>query len=400
MRALARVISIENMDRAGREMLGIGVDKTGVDIMLPKALFRAVKLKNVPVTAANILKQDMLSAGGEAATSYGTIDHSDRHTDMILFATLSQYSRLFEKLAKQQFGLPALADEIKASLRRHEGVPAPVLGMAFGAKTYVMGILNATPDSFSDGGKYFSAEDALPRAAQMISQGADIIDVGGESTRPGAGEIPEGEEMRRVMPVIEKIKGKFPGSVISVDTRKSSVASAALKAGASIVNDVSGLCFDPKMPEVLASGKAAVIIMHSKGDPKTMQNDPRYDDIMSEILLFFEDRIRYACNAGIKEDNIVLDPGIGFGKTTEHNLEILKRLEELRCLGRPVCLGTSRKSFIGNILGIKDPAQRDGPTAATISLAISKKVDIIRVHNVQIARQTADISDKIAKEGA
>jgi len=405
MRALARVISIENTDRAGREMLAIGADKTGVDIMSPKALFRAVKLKNVPVTAANVLKQDMLSAGGEAATSYGTIDHSDRQTDMILFATLSQYSRLFEKLAKQQFGLPALADEIKASLRRHEGVPAPVLGMAFGAKTFVMGILNSTPDSFSDGGKYFSAEEALPHAAQMISQGADIIDVGGESTRPAAvygepSEIPDSEEIKRVVPVIEKIKGEFPGSVISVDTRKSSVASAALKAGASIVNDVSGLCFDPKMPEVLAPSKAAVIIMHSKGDPKTMQDDPRYDDIMSEILLFFEDRIRYACNAGIKEDNIVIDPGIGFGKTTEHNLEILKRLEELRCLGRPVCLGTSRKSFIGNILGIKDPAQRDGATAATISLAISKKVDIIRVHNVQIARQTADISDKIAKEGA
>lgn len=398
MSKLARVISIENTDSAEREMLGVGADRAGIAIMSPKAVFRAVKVESISVTSANILKQDMLSGGGEAATSYGTIDHSDKTTDVLLFGTLAQYARLFERLKLQQFGLPGLAEEIRTSLYASDSVPAPISGMEFGKRTFIMGILNVTPDSFSDGGKYLPEDIAAGRAKEMLDEGADIVDIGGESTRPGADEVSAEEEIGRILPVIKKIANSPHRPIISVDTRKSQVAEAALKAGASIVNDVSGLSFDPKMPEVLAAYNAPVVIMHSKGDPKTMQDDPRYDDLMSEILSFFEDRIKTACKAGVKEHNIIIDPGIGFGKTLEHNLEILRRLEELRCLGRPVCLGTSRKSFIGKLLGQEDPLQRDGGTAATISLAISKKVDIIRVHNVQIARQTAVISDKIIRE--
>ncbi|MFA5105001.1 MAG: dihydropteroate synthase [Candidatus Margulisiibacteriota bacterium] len=412
MSKLSRIISIENIDDAEREMLSVGTDPSGIAIMVPKAVFRAVKLKNISVTSANILKQDMLSGGGDAATSYGTIDHSAKTTDVLLFGTLSQYTRLFEKLKLQQFGLPDLAEEIKTAIYASQSIPAPVLGMEFGKRTFVMGILNVTPDSFSDGGEYLSQNNAVERAKEMLAEGADIIDIGGESTRPGAETISVEEEIDRIIPVIQRIIVEAPHAepqqaepqqaepqpIISVDTRKSGVAEAALKAGAFMVNDVSGLTFDPKMAEILAAHNAPVVIMHSKGDPKTMQCDPRYEDLMSELLAFFEERIKTACKAGIKENNIVIDPGIGFGKTLEHNLEILRRVEELRCLGRPICLGTSRKSFIGQILGQKDPLKRDYGTAATISLAISKKVDIIRVHNVRIAGQTAVISDKIIRE--
>lgn len=268
-----------------------------------------------------------------------------------------------------------------------------------------MGILNITPDSFSDGGSYFDAGRAVSRAEEMISEGADILDIGGESTRPGADEVSQEEELNRVVPVVRAIsdaivKTKGSSPMISVDTRKSAVAAAALKAGASMVNDISGLGFDPEMKNVLASAGAPVVIMHSKGNPKTMQDRPAYDDVVSELLGYFGSRIDHAVKAGISESNIIIDPGIGFGKTVEHNIEILKHLDEFRCFGRPVCIGTSRKSFIGKLLGLDDPSKRDEATAVTLSLAISRKVDIIRVHNVKIARQAAIISDKISREEA
>lgn len=405
MNKIPRVIAIDDMSRARREMLKIGADAAGVDIMVPKSLMRAVKVEAVTATAANILKQLMLSCGGDAATSYGTIDHSDSETDVILLATLSQYTRLFEKMSKQQFGLPVLADRISVVLRRYDGSPSPVGGLQFGSRTYVMGILNITPDSFSDGGSYFDAGRAVSRAEEMISEGADILDIGGESTRPGADEVSQEEELNRVVPVVRAIsdaivKTKGSSPMISVDTRKSAVAAAALKAGASMVNDISGLGFDPEMKNVLASAGAPVVIMHSKGDPKTMQDRPAYDDVVSELLGYFGSRIDHAVKAGISESNIIIDPGIGFGKTVEHNIEILKHLDEFRCFGRPVCIGTSRKSFIGKLLGLDDPSKRDEATAVTLSLAISRKVDIIRVHNVKIARQAAIISDKISREEA
>ena len=304
----------------------------------------------------------------------------------------------------QQFGLPSLAEQIEKAIDVVSSVPAPILSMEFGKKTSVMGILNVTPDSFSDGGRFLSAGSAVKRAFEMLDEGADILDIGGESTRSGAEEINFQEEIERVIPVIEDIRRSRGQAnrhfLISVDTRKSRVAEAALKAGADMVNDVSGLCFDPKMPEILAVYGVPVIIMHSKGDPKTMQNAPRYDDLIYEMMLFFEERMNAACKAGIKETNIVIDPGIGFGKTLDHNIEIIRRLEEFRCFGRPVCIGASRKSFIGKILSVEDPSLRDVGTASTISIAISKKVDIIRVHNVGMARQTAVISDTILREGA
>lgn len=230
-----------------------------------------------------------------------------------------------------------------------------------------MGILNVTPDSFSDGGKFFNKTDAVRRGLRMAAEGADIIDVGGESTRPGSAGVSEAEELRRVIPVISSLARKT-GIPISVDTRKSAVAEAALKAGAGIVNDISGLAADPDMARTIARHKAAVIVMHMKGEPETMQLRPRYRDLMAEIAESLERSIRTALRAGIAKKDIAIDPGIGFGKTVGHNLEILRRLGELKRLGCRICVGVSRKSFIGKILGIADPDARSyGSIAAAVA---------------------------------
>ena len=407
MSYLPRIIRIENIEDAKREMEAIGVHSHGLDIMAPKAVFRAVKIKNISVTAANILKQDMLSRGGEAATSKGTIDHSAQLSDVILFGTLEQYKSLADRLKDQQFKLPEIVREIENVLEVHEKRPPPILGMEFGMRTYIMGILNVTPDSFSDGGIYVDPEKAQARAKEMTLDGADIIDIGGESTRPGAGEIGVEDEIGRTIPVIEKIVGAgaqyivpqhaSPRPIISIDTRKSVVAEAAVKAGARMINDVSGLRYDAKMAATAASLDVPVIIMHSKGTPDVMQTDPKYEDLISEILQFFEESIRTAASAGVKESNIILDPGIGFGKTTEDNIEIIRRLDEFRCFGRPLCIGVSRKSFIGGILNEKKPEKRDEGTASAVALAISKKVDIIRVHNTGFMRKAALMADAIIR---
>ena len=401
MEHLARVISIDSLEQAGKELLSVGVHTGGFEIMAPKAVFKAIKIKDIGVVAANILKQDMLSRGGEVATSSATIDHSEKKTDVILLGTVFQYQSLAERLKSQQFGLPKIGEELLRLIRRDENCPSPILGMEFGKKTYLMGILNVTPDSFSDGGKYIRIEDAVAHAKQMIEDGAYIIDVGGESTRPGAAGISVAEEIKRVGPVIGAIHElpihKQHRSIISIDTRKASVAEAAIKAGAGMINDVSGLRYDKRMADVAAQHKVPVIIMHSKGEPSTMQNDPRYEDLISEILLFFEESIKIAVKAGVKEDVMILDPGIGFGKTFDHNIEILRRLEEFRCFGRPLCIGVSRKSFIGKITGEEAPKRQDGSLAASV-LAISKKVDIIRIHDTDRAANAAMVADAITRQ--
>ncbi len=401
MDTIVQIISINNLSEAEKQMLKIGADKRGIEIMAPKAVFRAVKLKDVPVISANIIKQEMLSCGGEAATSYGVINHSTKKSDVILFGVLSQYARLIEKLKMQDFGLPNLAEQIQKALANFERNYFNTKKIKFGEKTFVMGILNVTPDSFSDGGKFVDLENAKDHCLSMIADGVDIIDIGGESTRPGAETISEKEEASRVIPLLKKIlsqKKKIGKVLISIDTRKSSVAKMALKLGADIINDVSGLTYSHDMAEVVAKYNVPVIIMHSKGDPKTMQINPAYNDLISEIMSFFEERASFACKNGVKEENIIIDPGIGFGKTVEHNFEILRRIDEFRKLGFPICLGTSRKSFLGKFLNLEVPNERDFATIATIPIAVAKKVDIIRVHNVKPSVQAAKVSDKIFRE--
>lgn len=270
--------------------------------------------------------------------------------------------------------------------------------LAFSEKTYVMGVLNVTPDSFSDGKKFFDTKKAIVRGLEMASEGADIIDVGGESTRPGAPDVSAREEMSRVAPVIWSLRKKID-IPISIDTRKASVAEEALGAGADIVNDVSGLRHDRAMAAVVARTGAALIIMHMKGTPQDMQNSPSYRDLINEIIGGLRESINIAKGAGIKEGKTIIDPGIGFGKTLGHNLEIINRLEEFKALGRPICIGISRKSFIGRILNISDTDKRLAGSIAASVIAITGGANIIRAHDVKETCEAARITDSILKSG-
>ncbi len=256
--------------------------------------------------------------------------------------------------------------------------------LKFGHKTYVMGILNVTPDSFYDGGRYVSMDVAMRRVERMISEGADIIDVGGESTRPGADPVPLETELERVVPVVKAIRDRFPDILISVDTYKSAVARQALEAGADIVNDISGLQFDPEMARVAAEFGSYVVIMHIKGTPKDMQVNPEYGDVIAEITDYFHRQIDYAVRNGIERGKIILDPGIGFGKRLWHNLRILNEIERFRDeFELPILIGASRKSMIGMVLGNVPPEQRLEGTIAISAYCAMKGVDIVRVHDVK-----------------
>lgn len=245
----------------------------------------------------------------------------------------------------------------------------------------IMGILNATPDSFSDGGRYNSTEAALSHAIDLYDQGTDILDIGGESTRPGAEGVPAKDELERVIPIIQAIKKELPQLIISIDTTKYDVAKAALDAGAEIVNDISGLDFEPRLAELTSSYDASLVIMHMQGKPRTMQSDPHYGDVVDDVLALIEKKIDFARSRGVKK--IIADVGIGFGKTIEHNLELLNRHSEFQRLGVPLLLGISRKSFIGKILEIDVPQERDLPTALLHALLLNSGAEILRVHNVR-----------------
>jgi dihydropteroate synthase len=245
----------------------------------------------------------------------------------------------------------------------------------------VMGIVNVTPDSFSDGGVNFQADDAIAAARRMAAEGAAIVDVGGESTRPGAEPVSADEELRRVMPVLEAVAGEVP---TSIDTAKAEVARRALEVGAELVNDVTALRADPELPAVVAEADAYVCLMHMQGEPRTMQLEPRYDDVVSEVAAFLEERLRFAVDRGIREDRICVDPGIGFGKTVNQNFELVRRLDEIAAIGRPVVVGFSRKSSLGRVLG--DPEAKTGPLSASIAAAVAayeRGATILRVHDVK-----------------
>lgn len=388
---IGRIIEIDDLNTAQRELFSIGSDRRGIELMAPKAVKKVVKLKGIRPVAANIIKQEMLSFGAEAATAYGSIDHSVETTDLLLLGTLKQMRQLVEKLKLHQFGLPAVADRVGWILDSYDAVPVPLeIGqkkLEFGRRTLIMGILNVTPDSFSDGARFMDVEAAVAHARQMIADGADIIDVGGESTRPGSAPVLAQEEKKRVLPVIERL-AQGTNALISIDTTKAEVARAALAAGAAMVNDISGLRFDAEMAGVVAEHGVPVCVMHIQGTPRSMQEDPRYEDLMGEIIDHLEEGLEIAQRAGILQGKIIVDPGIGFGKTVEHNLEILRRLKELKVLGRPILVGASRKSVIGKVLGLAADERVEG-TAAAVAISIANGADIVRVHDVkQMARVT------------
>lgn len=265
-----------------------------------------------------------------------------------------------------------------------------------GTRTLVMGILNVTPDSFSDGGRFLSPQAAVSRALRMEEEGADLLDVGGESTRPGSEPVSEAEEMRRVLPVVEALSGRL-SIPLSIDTTKAAVARSALGAGARMVNDISAMTFDPEMERVVAEAGCAVCLMHIRGRPKTMQETPRYTDVVTEVKGWLSERARAAVRVGIPKKNVVLDPGYGFGKTLEHNLELLRRQRELCELGYPVLSGWSRKSTIGKALGDLPVEERLEGTAACVALSIANGASIVRVHDVKAMVRVARMTDAIVR---
>ncbi|MBW4600563.1 MAG: dihydropteroate synthase [Calothrix sp. FI2-JRJ7] len=266
----------------------------------------------------------------------------------------------------------------------------------WGAKTYIMGVLNVTPDSFSDGGEFNSVDAAVIQAQEMVSSGADIIDIGGQSTRPGAEQISLQEELNRVIPVISAIRA-VTDQIISVDTTSSEVAKLAIEAGGDIINDISGGTYDPEIFKVAFSMQAPIILMHIRGTPATMQKLTNYDDVVGEIISFLNEKIEIAVNTGIKRNQIIIDPGIGFAKNYEQNLEIFHRLKELHQLDCPILIGPSRKSFIGRILNQPDPKGRLMGTAAACSAAISQGADIVRVHDVKEIRDVCLVTDALTR---
>jgi dihydropteroate synthase len=255
----------------------------------------------------------------------------------------------------------------------------------------IMGVLNVTPDSFSDGGEWFDTDAAVAHARELVEEGASILDVGGESTRPYAEPVSEAEELRRVVPVLERIADL--GATLSIDTSKRAVAEAALDAGAAIVNDVTAFRSDPDIAGLVADRGVECCLMHMLGEPRTMQIDPRYDDVVSDVKAFLEERMAFAVGEGVAEERIWVDPGIGFGKTVDHNLELLRRLGEIVELGRPVVVGTSRKSFLGRITGRDVAAERVAGTVATNVLALERGATVFRVHDVRPTRDALLVAD-------
>lgn len=267
----------------------------------------------------------------------------------------------------------------------------------FASKVCIMGVINVTPDSFSDGGRFFDPSRAAEHGLRLAGEGADILDIGGESSRPGADSVSVEEEIRRVVPVIEALS-KATRVPISIDTTKHLVARAALDAGAALVNDISALESDPAMAALVAERNCAVCLMHMKGTPKTMQKAPRYENAADEILRYLEERVRFAARAGIAMDRIMVDPGIGFGKRLEDNLVLLNRLDLFKSIGRPILVGTSRKSFLGALLNEAEPGDRLMGTLGSIAVAVMRGANAVRVHDVKPVRQMLDVMGAITRE--
>jgi dihydropteroate synthase len=272
-------------------------------------------------------------------------------------------------------------------------------GLVAAPRPLIMGVLNVTPDSFADGGRFFDYAAALAQARALVAAGADILDIGGESTRPFADPVPLGEELRRVLPVIEAVAPEI-AIPISIDTYKAAVARAALDAGATLINDISSLRFDPDMAPLAAAYQAPVVLMHMQGTPRDMQRQPHYDDLLGEIKGFFQERLDFALTQGLTADLLVLDPGIGFGKTGQHNLEILNHLDFFLDLGCPLLVGASRKAFIGHILDAPAGEERDIGTLAALAMAVMRGARIVRTHNVAYAKQFLAVLEAIRSVSA
>lgn len=362
------------------ELKAIGFDKSYAQRACDKYNYKNLKIFGLSVAQANILKQTALSFGADCATNRNVITGKCDQSDCILGGSVSQLSKIAVQLGLQPFGLRLLGREIER-----------VLSLESENLTQLMGILNLTHNSFSDGGEYENFEEAATQLVKLVEDGADMVDIGAESTKPFSEAVAVDEQLAKILPILDFARENNIDVPISIDTRSAEVARRSLEAGATAINDVSGLDYDSDMVRVIADFECPVIIQHSKGIPETMQINPIYGNLMDEIFLDLNRRIDYALSNGVKKENIIIDPGIGFGKTREHNFEIIRRVEELRSLGCPIMLGVSRKSLLN--MADADNYTKDIFTVALNTLAVERKVDILRVHNVKLHRQLLNMLD-------
>ena len=400
---MIKLLKFDSLDKVREKLKAIGVDKAAFELMEGKGVCYGVLIKDCKFYHANVLKQEALSLGIDCAVQKDVVTAKVDLSDCLILGDVKRLYKLSEKLKEQNFEfLREVGQEIEASINAStKGEFVFRFGdreVSLKDRFMIMGILNVTPDSFSDGGDYLDVDKALKRVEEMINEGADIVDVGGESTRPFAEPVSLDEELRRVVPVIESVKKEFPEVVLSIDTYKSKVAQEALDRGVEIVNDISGLGFDEKLIEVLAGSNCGIVEMHIKGTPKNMQKDPHYDDVVLEINEKFKEILEKLRSAGVDEERVVLDPGIGFGKRFENNLEILNNIEAFKIWGRPILIGTSRKSFIGGVLGIENPKERLFGTIASNVVAFIKGAHIFRVHDVRAHKEALKLAKAILEE--
>lgn len=365
------------------EIAALGVHPASVGIFASKSRIIPLKITAVRTPAANILKQEMLAAGGDCAVPANCILNETKYVDAVLLGTVKHYRILARKLAQMPFfGLAQIREDLQKFLAAQQ----PVTLLADGRKlTYeklrIMGILNVTPDSFYSGSRV--GADVVARAEQMLADGADILDIGGESTRPGSDTVSVEEEISRVVPAVEAVKKAVPQSIVSVDTYHAATARAAINAGADIINDVTALTGDEAMAQVAAAAKVPVVLMHMRGTPKTMQQNCEYDDVVTEVAAYLQQRAQALSELGIGADKIILDPGIGFAKNTEQNLKLLQGLDALTTFGYPVLLAASRKTVIGQTLGNLPPQERLEGTIALSCAAVYAGANMVRVHDVK-----------------
>lgn len=366
------------------ELKQIGFDNAYLFKAVEKFQFKNIKIFNLSIPQANILKQTAISVGADCAVHRETITAKIEKTDCILGGSFSQLRKISQKLRKQPFKLSELANLIEKNLDS-KLKPLKIKDTIFDfTRPYIVGVLNLTPDSFSDGGEFFDFDNAIKHLLEMIDDGADIIDIGAESTKPFSSPVSAELQLEKLLPVLNFIKDKNVKIPISIDTRSAEVAQKCIEAGADIINDVSGLEYDSKMAATLSALNVPVIIQHSKGTPENMQINPTYENLMDELFLSLKEKTDLAINNGIKPENIIIDAGIGFGKTREQNFEIIRRIDELSALNYPIMLGISRKSLLN--VSEESNELKDILTLALNLKLVDKKVNFIRVHNVKLHR--------------
>lgn len=375
----------------------VGSDPGGVKLMAPKGEHLLIHVENLTLKAANILKQEVLSRGGDVALHRDVAGLTIEKSNAILMVTRRQLRELVIKLKVQPFGLKTLGKELEALLRRYDhkstrsteiSLPHGAPSLTLGKRTMVMGILNVTPDSFSDGGRYDDIANAIRHAKEMVAAGADMIDLGGESTRPGHVPIGLEEELRRVIPIIRALSQEIDVP-ISIDTYKAEVARAAIEAGAHIINDIWGAKSEPEIAKVAATTGAPIVLMHNR-----QHRD--YSDLITDMIRDLRESIDIALEAGCRNEQLIIDPGIGFAKNYEENLLVMRELEVLQSLGYPILLGTSRKGFIGQTLDLSVDQRVEG-TIATAVLGVQKGVDIVRVHDVEAVSRAVRMTDAMIR---